>query len=352
MRRNSKANNMLDSTNVMIALSVLAASLGAFLSSPTTGILSTLQATLIISLASAFFIKKTYFIPISFFLVSFLFTFAAEKPLTLVEMYGDYSLTVAIRNLGISCLGCGAVYIIKGKHKPFASLLPSVVIAAAFVIGAVAWGVGTNGTPWGYINAQTKAEAYMNQRFVLDDAIISEMYKLPWENAYACDIAINDEHDKASLISKGDEITEGVTALFSKKIAEEAETKLTAAIRKQYPNGNFKIECKYKGIYTEKLSLTDNESVSKYLDYTINILSEETAKSFVTEAEKYFVAVCEAAYPCNMLTVNGGIRTRLYYSISGNPYIPRNKADHRMSPYSSTLVPTYAWEAAYEAYGK
>ncbi len=352
MKNNNKIKTLLDSTNTMIVLSVLAATLGAFLASPSAGLLSTFQATLIISVIAALFIKKPVFIPISFFLVSFLFTFAGEKPVALADKYGDYSLTVALRSLGVSLLGCAAVYLIKGEHKPFKGRIPTAIAASALVIAATLWSAGASGTPWGYLKAQSYADGFLAERFELEGVTVSGMYKIPWEDKYACDITAIGTNSTAVLICSGDRIDDTVTEMFSEKITADAEVRLTSAIRSRYPEGNFEVVCKYSGIYTEKLSLSNENSVSKYLDYTVNILSEETAKSFVVEAEKYYSAVCASSFPCNSLTVNGGIRTKLYYSISGNPYVPRSKCDYRMTPYSTTLLPTSAWTAAFDSFGK
>ncbi len=329
-------NIISDSPGIAIVLSVIVATIGGFLSLPINGIFATIPFALILSVCATPFTKKIYYLPTSFFVVTYMIAFFKGTPIEYSSVLGGYALRVAIKATIGSLLGCLAFTTFSDKKALFKSKAAAISLAVLCFAVGVAINAYEAGTPWSYVKAKAEINEFVDSRFETEGFYVSNVYRLPGENKHACDFVLKDDTQTASLVNDNGVIYEDVTELFSARIIATATEELSSVIRHFITNGSFEVSCEYKGFYREKLSLTNTETISNYLKFTVNVYDANTAKTFVESADKYFKAVSNSEYPCTDLTVNGGIRRRMYYSLSGNPYVPTSC---KLSQFGKTLIP-------------
>ena len=326
----------LEDTNVMITLSAIAATLGAYLSLPTIGIVSTVPLVAIISAGMTFVIRKCFLLPTMVFIMTYLFAFFNEAPLGFDEVIGGYALRVTLKAAILSILGCLAVLIVKDKNKIFKNKwLPISTVLIVFVF-TIAVSVFENGTPWGYTEAKEHINAVIEQRFDIEGIRVSKIYSIAGKNAYECDFNISGTDKTSHIRYEKGKLTENATEMYTLNIADSSVIKMTEMLRSTFKSDSFEVTCKYVGAYKDKLSLSDRNTISKHLKYVINIYGEETAKTFYTEAKNYFSAIQYSGIPCTSIEINGGVRRKMFYTLEGNPYIPQN---YIYKCYNNALMP-------------
>lgn len=327
---------LLGSTNASIVISALVATVGAYISLPTNGMISTIPFTVVLSFLASFIIAKPILLPCFFFVVSYMISFLTDAPTELASALLGYALTFATKSSVFSFLGCLASMAIKNKSGAFKSGRAKIAVAVLLLVVATVIGAFANGTPWGYVNAKKNIERFLNERFDVNELRISAVYNIPGNNKYACDVTVNGKSDIASVIYLDGTLSESITEIIAETVTNESATKLTSVLRKALPQKNFKVYCEYNGMYAEKLSLKNAESVSNYLKYSIDIYSEETAKTFINEAELYLSAIKDNGFLCTEIVINGGIRRKMLYSLHANPYVPESYAYYQ---YGADLLP-------------
>ncbi|MBQ4648074.1 MAG: hypothetical protein IJB76_02825 [Clostridia bacterium] len=327
---------LLENTNASILISAIVAIIGAYASLPTNGMISTIPFTLAISFLASFILTKPILLPCYFFVVSYMIAFLTDTPTELNSVLLGYALTFATKNTVFSFLGCLASMAIKNKSGAFKSSRAKVVIAVLLLTASTVIGAFANGTPWGYVKAKGEIERLINERFDVNELSVSTIYNIPGNNKYACDVTVNGKSDISSVVYLDGTLSENITEIIAGTITQESATKLTNVLREALPQKSFKVHCEYNGMYAEKLSLKNTESVSNYLKYSIDIYSEETAKTFINEAELYLSAIKDKGFLCTEIVINGGIRRKMLYSLHANPYAPESYIYYQ---YGTDLLP-------------
>ncbi|MBE6677876.1 MAG: hypothetical protein E7597_03675 [Ruminococcaceae bacterium] len=324
------------STNFTIIFSAVIATVAAYVSLPSSGIISTFPLAFIFSVISCFVVKDLFYIPTAFFLVTYLFAFFEGSPVGFENILGGYALRVALKTTVMALLGNLAVAVLKDKDRIINKKWLSV-FAAGFVafVAIIVFGY-ESGTPWGYNEAKREIYNIMEQRFDTDGVNLSTVYASPGGNGYFCDVNIKGEDKVAHIQYRKGMINENVTELYTEKIAASSVLKMTEILRQSFTNDSFEVKCEYIGSYKAKMSLKAPETVSEHLVYTVNIYSEETAKSFANEAKQYFKAVSDSGVLCGNLTINGGVRRKMFYTAKGNPYIPDS---YTFGAYNNAIMP-------------
>lgn len=329
-------NELLQNTNVTVLISAIVATIGACVSLPTNGIISTIPFTLAISFLASFILTKPILLPCYFFVVSYMIAFLTDTPTELNSVLLGYALTFAIKNTVFSFLGCLASMAIRNKSGAFKSSRAKIVIAVLLLTVSTVIGTFTNGTPWSYVKAKGEIERFINERFDVNELSVSTIYNIPGNNKYACDVTVNGKSDISSVVYLDGPLSENITEIITDTITKESATKLTSVLRQALPQKSFKVHCEYNGMYAEKLSLKNTESVSNYLKFSIDIYSEETAKTFINEAELYLSAIKDNGFLCTEIVINGGVRRKMLYSLHANPYAPESYIYYQ---YGTDLLP-------------
>ncbi len=327
---------LFNNTNFTIIFSAIVATATAYLSLPSSGIVSTFPLAFIFSMIAVWFVKDYLYVHAAFFLITYLFAFFNGTPIGFENVLGGYALRVALKATLMSFLGRLVVVFIKDKGKIVNKKWLSVSAVTLLTFVAILISFYESGTPWGYNEAKRNINNVLEQRFDTEGVKLSKVYCAPGEKGYFCDASIKG-NDKVAHIRYSDEtISENITELYTDKITASSVTKMTEALRQTFIDDSFEVKCEYIGSYKTKLSLKNPETVSEYLVFTINIYSEETAKSFNAEAKRYFKAVSESGVPCQSLIVNGGIRRKMFYTAQGNPYIPDS---FTFKSYNNAIMP-------------
>lgn len=333
-------------TNGAIIISVAVATPSAMLFLPTSGILSTFPIVFSVSFFAAYFLKRFYCLPAAFCVMTYILSNALWQPLALAGIYGSYSLRSALRAAVLSLLGCLAARVIKNASALFKRKWVTFAVAVFLFAISLIWVGLSNGTPWAAIKANGDINKYVDAHFDLKGIEKTKVYYVAESGAFAVDFRIEDKKADSTLTINNGVISENVTEMYSEVISEEKRLALTELFRQSFPNSNFVVNCEYSGIYSKKLSLNDTASVSSFLKYTVDIYDMSNAKTFAERAEGFYNAVAKAGFACDDLTLNGGIRKKLYYSISGNPYIPQAESAKRLELFGNTTMPSSSIELA------
>ncbi len=326
----------LKSTNFTIIFSAIVATAAAYASLPSSGIISTFPLAFIFSFMAFWVVKDYIYIPTAFFLITYLFAFFKGSPVGFENVLGGYALRVALKTTVMAFLGGLTVTVLKDKDQIINKKWVSVFAACFVAIVAIIISVYESGTPWGYNEAKRSINDVLEQRFDTNGVNLSKIYGTPGRNGYFCDVNIQGDDKVAHLQYSNGTISENVTDLYTEKITASSVTKMTDVLRQSFVNDSFEVKCRYTGSYKTKLSLKTPETVSEHLIYTVNIYSEETAKSFITEAKQYFEVVSDSGILCNSLVINGGVRRKMFYTAQGNPYIPDS---YTFSAYNNAIMP-------------
>ncbi len=327
---------LLDNTNFMIIAAVIAACTNAYVSLPTSGIISTFPLAFLISAGMTYVVKKFYLLPTVTFVVTYLFAMFFNTPRVCEDLFGGYALRVSLKVAVISLFGCFFVVLIKNKDMIIKKSWLTVSLSVVIITVAILLNCFESGTPWSYISAKNDITDILEQRFDTEGVKISKVYAVPGTKTYACDVSTPISNKVAFVKSDNGKMYETVTELFTEVLTSDSTVEFTAILRKEFPNDSFEVKCSYTGLYKKRLSLKETDSVQNHLTYTVSIHSEETAKSFLIKAKEYFKAISDAGIPCNNLIINGGVRRKMFYTLQGNPYIPES---FNYTSYENALMP-------------
>ena len=194
---------VLRSSNGAMFLSIICASIGSAMFIPGIGLVTTLPFVVLFT-AIPTIISKKYYMPVFFFAVSYFFCFAKDTPLKYPDVWGGYTLHVALWALIISAITCVACYFTekalknKSKRIPFGAIAIFLFAAGIFCTSFI------NGTPWESANAKSQISAYCDTRFTSDKLDIGGVYYNAEGKYYACDAKIKNTTDRGSFIFRDD----------------------------------------------------------------------------------------------------------------------------------------------------
>lgn len=340
-----KLKQFLDSTNGAIIISVLAATLCAFLFLPSAEVFSTLPFVTLISALTAFFVKQFFYLPAALFLLSFWFSMAKKAPVGLEDVSGGYALRTAIYATAISVLACLGIMVLKSSKSIFKNKVIRISVCILPIVASVILGAYCNGTPWKLAEAKGKIQEYAEERFDTNGIEVSSVYRITGTDIYACDFHIRGLTEAGMLKYENDRVYDGVTDLYVKTLTESDTAKLINILRQAFPGDSYSISCSYIGKQGDKLSLPSGALETNCLNYTIKISKETTAKSFIALCETYYKAVAKSCFPCTNVTIVGGAKHNMYYTMTANPYAPSKNLASLLKIYSPTLIPSDSIES-------
>jgi len=331
-------NNIKNGGGALI-FCTLCATAGAALFIPGTGPITALPFVLLFTAIPTFIVEKPYITPPLFFAVTYFFSFAKNVPLRFPGVAGGYTLYITIWAAIISLLTYFACTQIKGAVKAKGKRFIAIPLAAIFLLIAVFAGIYVQGTPWAAFEAKGQISAHINSNFDKGELDIGGVYYVPRGEYYACDVQIKGTQDSGSIIYKNGAASNDLTKLAVEYAGADNATKIAKALRNAFPNDMFTVTPVCENVGNTKLSFKDGTRLLPFISYDITVHSEETAKSFVDKAESYAAVLSRANIACDNVTIIGGAKQKLYYSISVDVGAPQKPLASLLRIYSTFPLP-------------
>ena len=333
-----KLYNLLKTNTGSVIFGVICASIGSALFIPTNGFLTTLPFIVLFTAIPTLICKKYYYPPVMFFALTYFFCFAKDVPLKYPEVFGGYALNIAFWALLISAITSLACYLLTKAEKGKKSRAVFTSLSALLVIAATLCTFTVNGTPMDFLNAKNKIGAYAKENFTEGELDIGKTYYNPKGKYYACDAAIVGTVDKGSFVYKN-----SVTDTFGHHAVNYAglgkAIEISKILRAAFPTESFTVTPEERNFDGVKISFKDPSTLLPLISYTVTIHSEETAKSFVEKAEAYVAVISNSRINCGNITVIGGAKQKLYYSLSIDTTAPHKDLGKFLRIYNNCLLP-------------
>ncbi len=319
-------------------LGVICASVGSALFIPSAGLVSTLPFVFLFSLIPALVSEKSYHLPLMFFAVSYFFCFAKDVPLRYTEVIGGFTLYVAVFAAVISALGCAAAYFIKLALKNKGSRTLNALAAVVFAVLGVFATCYINGTPWGLSAAKNEIFDFVERNYTENELDIGGVYYVAERDYYACDAKIIGSEDRGSFVAK-DKVTSTLDALAIQRAGAERAAEIAALLRNAFPEDSFTVNPDMRKPEGIRVSFENTDELEELLSYSVTIHSEETAKTFVDKTAAYVNVISSSKLDCDRITVTGGAKQKLYYTLSVDTTAPMGNISKLLRIYSTCPLP-------------
>lgn len=346
-----KVLNILKSTNGAMIFGVICASIGAALFIPGTGFVTTLPFVVLFTVIPTLICEKYYYTPIMFFAVTYFFCFAKDVPLKYPEVMGGYTLYIALWAFVISALTAIACYLLKNAFKNKKRRWIFGALSAVLFISAVLCTNLINGTPWGTIGAKNEIKAYIATNFTEDELDIGDVYYNREGDYYACDVQIAGTEDKGSFIYRNS-VTNTLNSHAVNYAGMNKALEIGQILRKAFPDESFTVTPNERSFEGIKVSFKDTSNLLPLISYTVTVHSEETAKSFVNKAEAYIAVISNSNIDCGNITVVGGAKQKLYYTLSVDTTAPHTDLSRFLRIYSNYPLPQESVISAHRSFSE
>lgn len=328
--------NKLSSGWLSIVICVAFASLGSMCFIPSHGIIVCLSIITLCTVLPALIVDKFYFLPPLFFFLTYFFTFADDTLLEYPDMPGGFALFVALCAVIISAIACVGAYLIKTAVKNKSKIALKISSAVIVIIVSAILVFTVNGTPWDFAEAKSNINDYIEDRFYPDELNLGEVYHIPFSNAYACNVFV-DSTCTPSVRYENGKVNESLTTEIVEYIASRNTIELTTVLRNSFPNDKFRVSASSISKKYGKISKNANEEIYPYIGYTVEIVSEETAKSFVKKIQEYVSVLDANGIEANTISFVGGVKQNLYYRIDIDMGAPHSSVSKLLKPYDSSI---------------
>lgn len=347
-----KLVNYIKNGGGALIFGTLCATAGAALFIPGTSPITTLPFILLFTAIPAFVVEKPYILPPLFFAVTYFFSFAKNSPLRFPHVLGGYTLYIAIFAALISLLTCLACAKIKNAVNSKGKRFVTIPLAVVLIVAGVLANSFIHGTPWAAHSAKSQIFKHIESSFEKSELDIGGVYYVQNGEYYACDVQIKGTGDSGSVIYKNGVVSHDLTKLAVGYAGADKATNIAKELRAAFPNDSFTVTPVCERFGNTKLSFKDSSKLLPFISYNVTVNSEETAKSFVEKAESYAAVLSRSDVACDNITITGGAKQKLYYTISVDVGAPQRSLASLLRIYSTFPLPQSSLINAHSALGQ